>query len=509
VLARTAPPDELVTSFARAAVHELADFCAIDLHDGGPIFRRAAVAIGVGALPLELARSPREVEEAAVPTLVPPETLGPLAAETAVLVPIVIGGAHAGRVWLATLGRTPAFDETDLEVLGLLVERFAGAIAQSRLVESVQRAGRLRDEFLAIVSHELRTPLSTILGWSRLLREDSSDPERLRRGLEVIERSATTQSRIIDDLLDVSRAVSGKLRLDPQNVSVTAVVQEAVDSIRPAVRQKGLAIDVAADGPATARVDPERTRQVVWNLLSNAVKFTPPGGSIRVRVERSERAVRVAVDDTGAGIDPSFLPYVFDRFRQGDVGANRREGGLGLGLALVRAIVEQHGGTVAVQSEGLGRGTAVTVELPTESAMARRNTPIAASRLAPTEDLAGVRILLVDDEADARELGSTILQLHGAEVLTASSAAEAMQRLAEHEIDLLLSDIGMPIEDGRSLVRRALARQPSLKAIALSAYARREDEERAIEAGFSRYLTKPVDPERLIDTVLRVARPIR
>jgi PAS domain S-box-containing protein len=539
-LAGSAEPEQILARFAEAITTELVDFCAVDLDEVGRSRpRRVALALvpSLGPMPKPLASAASREERDALATSpsvsrerlsVARETaFAPLVPRALLVVPLAIDGEVVGHVWLASLGRARVLEARDRADIEELVAQLGAGVKHARAFEQAARASRIRDEFLALVSHELRTPLSTVLGWSRLLREGPSDPARLRRGLEVIERSAATQTRIIDDLLDVSRAVSGKLRLDPQEVSIAAIARDAVEAMRPAAREKRIAMALVLEHEGSFPVDPDRIRQVIDNLLTNATKFTPIGGSISLTVRGVTTGalappedpggalrpthVEIEVTDTGVGIDPSFLPYVFDRFRQGDSSTTRRHNGLGIGLAIVRAISELHGGYAEARSDGLGAGATFAIRLPIRAGLASVDRAAARADRPSGQitDLVGVRVLVVDDEADARELSSTILSSHGARVATADSAKEAMRTLEASPVEILLSDIGMPDEDGVSLVRRARAAFPGLAAIALSAYARIEDEERALAAGFARYLTKPVDPENLVRAVASLARPSR
>ncbi len=388
-----------------------------------------------------------------------------------------------------------------------------------------ETANRSKDEFLATVSHELRTPLNAILGWAQLLLAAGDDPERRQRGLDTVVRNAKLQSQLIDDLLDVSRIISGKMRLDVQPTDLAAVIDAAVEAIRPAAEAKQIRLRRVVDpfaGPVAG--DPGRLQQVVWNLLSNAVKFTPKGGKVEVRLERVNSHIEIIVADNGAGIAPEFLPHVFDRFRQLDGTTTRRHGGLGLGLAIVRHLVELHGGTVRVKSPGDGEGSTFLVALPLSIA---HLTPAEAQRVHPAAetvgedpceensalDLRGIRVLVVDDEPDARETMRQILEHCNAEVETAGSAAEAIHRLEKWRPDVLLSDIGMPGEDGYELVRRVrelpAERGGRTPAAALTAFARVEDRRRALRAGFQMHLAKPVDIQELATVVVSLARGIR
>ena len=383
-----------------------------------------------------------------------------------------------------------------------------------------ERASRLKDEFLATLSHELRTPLNAILGWSQILARGSKEPDDLSEGLRTIERNARAQTQIIDDLLDMSRIISGKVRLDVQTVDLASVVRGAVESARPAAQAKGIRLHVVLDpsaGPVSG--DPNRLQQVMWNLLTNATKFTPKGGRIQVLLERVNSHVEVSVVDTGEGIAPDFLPYVFDRFRQADASTTRRHGGLGIGLAIVKTLVELHGGDVRVKSPGIGAGTTFTVSLPLtvvhvdpEPEPGRRHPVAAVAASDATEaclKLTGVRVLVVDDEPDGRALVRRVLEDCQATVRTAASASEAIDLFLAEPPDVLVSDIGMPEEDGHGLIRRVRALGPArggdVPAVALTAYARSEDRMRSILAGFQMHIAKPVAPAELITMVASLA----
>ena len=375
-----------------------------------------------------------------------------------------------------------------------------------------ERANRVKDEFLATLSHELRTPLTAILGWSRMLRTAVLDETMRARAVETIERNAHSQSQLIDELLDVSRIVTGKLTLNVAPVELLPIVEAATDSIRPAADAKSIRLDVSLD-PAAGRVsgDPSRLQQVIWNLFSNAVKFTPAGGRVGVQLERDGASARITVSDTGIGIEPQIIPYIFDRFRQADGSTTREHGGLGLGLAIVRHLTELHGGTVSAESEGPGSGATFTVILPLapDGGEGARAVARAAGEhaLKDAGALEGLRILLVDDVADARGLIAAVLKGSGAIVQECGSADEALEMLDAGATDLLLSDIGMPQRDGYSLIAevRERAAVRHLPAIALTAYATAEDRARALAAGFHLHLAKPVDNEQLIAAVASLA----
>jgi signal transduction histidine kinase/CheY-like chemotaxis protein len=381
---------------------------------------------------------------------------------------------------------------------------------------TAEKALRAKDEFLSTVSHEIRNPLNAVLGWTRILidRKDV-DAAMLARALRVIDRNATAQVRMIDDLLDVARIASGKLRLEMQPVDLVAITLAAVDVIGPAAKAKQIEIRTSLD-PKTARVlgDQQRLQQIAWNLLSNAVKFTDGGGCVHVRVSPAGALTRLQVSDTGHGINPDFLPYVFERFRQSDSSSARRHGGLGLGLALVRELVELHGGTVHAESAGEHQGATFTIDFPTAmSPEIRHNHADArASEPMPAPSLAGVRALVVEDELDSRDLLVETLTRCGADVLTAGSCEEALAAIREHAAakqlpHVILSDLGMPKDDGFTLIRKLRALTPAegggIPAVAVTGYANPDDRDRALAAGFHSHLPKPIDPVAVATAVAR------
>ncbi len=379
---------------------------------------------------------------------------------------------------------------------------------------AAEEANRAKDAFLATVSHELRTPLTPILAWSGALRLGVVDPEQRSAALAAIQRNARAQARLIDDLLDVSRVISGDWRVALRPVALGAVVRGAVDVIRPAAELKGVALETSVPPlPVAVRGDPERLQQVVWNLVSNGVKFTPRGGTVAVAVERTGDRARIVVRDTGAGISSDFLPHVFERFRQGDSSTTRRHGGLGLGLAIVRALVERHGGTVYAESGGPGRGATFTVELPLLVAVApepgsgeRGREPSPEDTDAPFRvSLDGLRVLVVDDDVDSNAVVGTLLASCGAEVRTAVSTAEALAVAGRWPPDVLVSDIAMPGEDGCALLRKLRAREGYVPAVALTAYTGKADRARVLDAGFEAYVAKPFDPTQLARAIERAA----
>jgi len=378
-----------------------------------------------------------------------------------------------------------------------------------------ERASRAKDEFIATVSHELRTPLNAVLGWARLLRGGRLDAAATVRAIQAIERSAMTQAQIVDDLLDVSRIVRGQLKLDVRDVDLAAAVEAAADTVRPAATAKNIVLLLELEpGGGAVRGDPARLQQVVWNLLANAIKFTPSGGRVEVRLHRDVDRVHLEVRDSGMGIEASFLPHVFERFRQADSSPTRTHGGLGLGLAIVRHLVEAHGGAVAAESEGKGKGAVFTVDLPLpQPGPAVEGTPRPRPdgrplpAPVPAVSLAALRVLVVDDDPDTLEALRQLLEQAGAGVVTAPSTGEAMAALERSRPDVILSDIGMPGEDGISLIRRvrALDAERPIPAAALTAYTQDEDRERALRAGYQVFLPKPVDPGVLTAALARLA----
>jgi CheY-like chemotaxis protein/nitrogen-specific signal transduction histidine kinase len=382
---------------------------------------------------------------------------------------------------------------------------------KERLYSEAHESSRLKDEFLATVSHELRTPLTSILGWAHMLRTGQLGGEDAAKALETIERNARAQGQLIDDLLDVSRIITGKLRIDVRPVDPNSFIESAIEAVRPAAEAKGVRVQRIMDtGVVSVSGDPVRLQQVVWNLLSNAIKFTPRGGRVQVRLERVNSHIEIAVSDSGAGIEPEFLPYVFDRFRQADQRTTRQHGGLGLGLAIARQLVEIHGGSVRAESPGAGQGSTFTVLLPVapvyHSVSTEGRVHPAARDTLPVyecpERLDGLKVLVVDDEPDTRELLKVGLGQCGAEVTAVGSAAEALKAMTIEVPDLLISDIGMPDEDGYGLIRR-VRQMPAenggkVPAIALTAYARAEDRMQALRAGYQMHVPKPVELAELV-----------
>lgn len=384
-----------------------------------------------------------------------------------------------------------------------------------------EEASRMKDEFLATVSHELRAPLNIICGWVGLLRDCDFDQASLAKALTTIERNAKLQAQLIEDLVDISRIVSGKLNLDLHPSNLAPIIKAATDAMRPAAEAKEISLTASSGSrDGLVLIDPDRIQQVIVNLISNSIKFTPPGGQVVVRLEQSESEAIISVTDTGIGISPEFLPHVFERFRQADGSSTRNHGGLGLGLSIVRRLVELHNGSVLVESPGEGRGTTFTVKMPLASVSGdeyqakghSENSRESSHSMIGGMALSGLRVLVVDDEADVRDLISIILTQCGAEVKAVASAAEALHELVEWRPDALISDIGMPGEDGYALIRRVRAMEAQvggprmIPAVALTAYARGQERLKALAAGYQAHLSKPAQMTDLVLTLKNLTR---
>jgi signal transduction histidine kinase len=437
-----------------------------------------------------------------------------------IIVPLRVQNNVFGAMMLGYSDSRRRYTEEDLVLASELARRAAVAIDNAKLYElsqkeraRVEAATRAKDEFVAMVSHELRTPLNAILGWLRLIRGGSLDPAKKAHALEVIERNARAQSQLVADLLDISRVITGKIRINPSQVDMGNVVDMAIEGVRPAADAKRIQIDMDIHGDnATLRGDGDRLQQVVWNLLANAVKFTPKDGSVHVQLRRVDSELELTVEDNGEGIPASFLPHVFDSFRQADGSASRAHGGLGIGLSIAKHIVELHGGSIDARSQGLGRGATFVVRLPISPLV---STTFGVSRVPATKDrvssppfpngLEGLRALVVDDDPDARDLVTYVLETCGIEVRAAASAAAALKEFDTFAAHVIISDIGMPEEDGYALIRsiRMLpdSEKRNVPAIALTAFARNEDRTRALLEGFNQHMAKPVEPTALVRAV--------
>jgi signal transduction histidine kinase/ActR/RegA family two-component response regulator len=417
-----------------------------------------------------------------------------------------VAQTEAARLHVEELSKYITELQRSEEARGQLLLRAERARAEA------EAANRIKDEFLATLSHELRTPLTSLLGWSSVLREAKRDEKVLNQGLDAIDRNARVQAQLIDDLLDVSRIVSGKLNLDVRPLDISSVTRAAMNVVRPAADAKGITLDYWAEpGLGAISADSARLQQIIWNLLSNAVKFTPPGGKITVRVQQDGSNARLTVQDTGQGIESEFLPRVFDRFRQADSSTTRSFGGLGLGLAIVRHLVELHGGTVSAHSDGMNQGATFSATFPL---LADRTEPITFTHSGETSSfefrsLDGLRVLLVDDEAETRRIISTVIGTTGAEVQACTSASEALEKILEWKPDVILSDIAMPGEDGYSFISkvRSLPREKGgeTPAAALTAYARDVDRREALAAGYQMHIAKPIGAGQLVTMIARLA----
>ncbi|MDX6696458.1 MAG: hypothetical protein QOF02_4061 [Blastocatellia bacterium] len=558
VIASTLDYQQTLAQVARLAVPDLADWCAVDMTGEDGELVRLAVAHADPAKvewASELQRrypvdmdAPRGVPnvlrtgEAELYTEIPDEMLAAAAIDeehlrimrdigftSAMIVPLSVQGRTLGAMTFVLAESGRRYGPSDLAFAEDIARRAANAIENARLYREAQaarhaaeEASRLKDEFLATISHELRTPLTAMLGWAYLLRAGQLDEQGARGALETIERNARSQSQLIDDLLDVSRIITGKLRLDVRQIDPASFIGAAIEALRPAAEAKGVRIQKVMDtGISSIAGDPARMQQVVWNLLSNAIKFTPRGGRVQVRFERVNSHIEIAVSDTGFGIDAKFLPHVFERFRQADQSTTREHGGLGLGLAIVRHLVELHGGTVRAESHGEGSGSTFTVMLPLltvyESGAGEVRAHPKASDDAPAPDcpekLDGLKVLVVDDEADTRELLGIVLGRCGAQVTTAASVFEALALIERVQPDVLVSDIGMPGEDGYELIRRVRALAPEqggrVPAVALTAYARTEDRLRVLRSGYQMHLPKPVEVTELVAIVANLSERSR
>ena len=539
--------ERTLEAVAHAAVPWVADWCGVDIQVEGGGVRRLAVA-HVDPAKVEWARelserypldpeAPRGVpavlrtgkselyEEVSDELLVAGardeeqlRIMRGLGFTSVMVVPLAAHGRAFGAITFVTAESGRRYDASDLAFAEDLARRASLAVENARLYGQAQEANRLKDEFLATLSHELRTPLTAILGWATMLRAGSLDAEAGRRAVESIERNARAQRQIVEDVLDVSRIITGKLRLEMRPVEIRELVQDSVETVRPAAEAKGVYLStLLAPDAGQVTADPDRLQQVLWNLLSNAVKFTQAGGRVEVELRREGGRVAVRVADTGQGIEPEFLPHVFERFRQADMGTTRHHGGLGLGLAIVRHLAELHGGEVTAESAGKGLGSTFTLRLPLKSAPLAERAPardgakaVASGGSTQSASLAGTRVLLVEDEEDARAMLKELLEGSGARVHAVGTASEAWESLEASGCDVLVSDIGMPGEDGYALIGRVRgldARHGSATpAVALTAYAREEDRARSLAAGFDAHVAKPVEPAELLEVVAALAR---
>jgi len=522
LLAASLDYETTLTAVANLAVPRLADACAVDIVNSEGAIERLAVAHVDPAAPRLSVISQTETVASVIRTSMPvlePSANGEMGITSCICVPLVAHGRTLGALTFATAESQRRYSQDDLLFAEQIGHRAALAVDNAQAYQAMQVADRLKDEFLATLSHELRTPLNAILGYARLLRSGTMSSDKTARAVEIVERNAASLTKLVEDVLDVSRIISGKVRLTIQPVDLPAIVQTALETLMPAADAKRIEVRTAIDPHAgLISGDPDRLPQIVWNLVSNAVKFTPPGGRIEIRVERVDGAIDLIVSDTGVGIKPEFLPHMFERFRQGEGAATRRFGGLGLGLAIVRHLVELHGGTVEATSAGEGAGATFRVRLPLlaaqpSAAVAERRSrahddvgasPPAAGRLAH------MHVLAVDDDPDALALIREILEFAGARVTALESSQAALALLPGIQPDVLVADVGLKDIDGFELLRRVRElpeeRVRHVPAIALTAYARSTDRVRALESGFSMHVAKPADPAELVAAIIAVAR---
>jgi PAS domain S-box-containing protein len=532
---------------ANLAVPSIADWCAVDVLTDDKKLDRVAVA-HVDPTKIEMARtvqdryedpsspySPSHVVRTGRPALLKLVTDDMIVAAargdaerirlvrllgltSVIAVPLTAHGRTFGVLTLVTAESGRTYADDDFQFAQDVAFRAALAVDNARAYDTVQLANRLKDEFLATLSHELRTPLNAILGYARLVQSGAMTPERQARAVGTIQRNATALTQIIEDILDVSRIVAGKVRLNIQAIDLPVIVKEAIEALLPAADAKQMRVQTVLD-PRAAPVsgDPDRLQQIVWNLVANAVKFTPKNGVVQVRLERVNSHVELTVSDTGIGISPDFLPHIFERFRQGDAGPSREHGGLGLGLAIVRHLVELHGGTVHASSGGKDRGATFQVRLPI---MIVHPTTVEDRRVHPTTGTPGfrtdlprlndLRVLAVDDDADARGLITEILETAGARVTTVDSAAQAIEMFERVRPDVLIADIGLAGSDGFELIVRVRQSPDTairgVPAAALTAYARAEDRVKALKSGFDMHLAKPIDPAELVVAVSALSK---
>jgi len=547
-LSRSLDYQETLKGVANLAVPDIADWCAVDIvQEDGQIARLAVAHIDPAKI--ELARLVRERYEDATafysvpyvirtgtPAIVPEITdemivavakgdkerirlIRALGLMSYICVPLMARGRALGALTLASARSGRRYTDEDVHFAEDVASRAAMTVENARAHQQLQNANRLKDEFLATLSHELRTPLNAILGYSRLLAAGIVTGEKVTGAVDTIERNATALTQLVEDILDVSRIVSGKLRLNVQPVDLSSVLHDAVATVMPAAEAKRILLHTVLDRQVgLVSGDPDRLRQIVWNLLSNAVKFTPRHGHVQLRLERVDSSVEIVVSDTGIGIAPDFLPHIFERFRQADSGTARQHAGLGLGLAIVRNLVEMHGGTVHAASGVDSPGATFRVKLPLMAV--HSEPPLDATRVHPRQegtapagalvDLSGTHVLVVDDDPDAVTLLKEILNAAGARVTSASSARAALDTIQEARPDVLVTDVGMPVMDGFELIERLRRSDDTalrdIPAAALTAYARTEDRAKAQQSGFEMHLAKPIDPADLVAAVKALAR---
>jgi PAS domain S-box-containing protein len=527
-----------LTSVAQLAVPTLADWCIVDVVENNSVafsnpviaasepqkealireFRQRypiAVDADYGLAKVLRTGKPELVTNILEPSLQRKawneEYINLLQVKSYMIVPLLVRKRKLGTIVFASAQLGRHYTIVDLAMAEELAQRAASAIENAQLYRQAQEANRIKDEFLAIVSHELRTPLNSMLGWVQIIRNRKLDETITSKALETIERNAQLQRKLIEDILDVSRIVQGKIRLNIYKVDLVIVINAAIEAIYPTSEIKDIQVESKLDSSVGKVMgDAERLQQVVWNLLSNAVKFTPRRGRVEVCLEQVNSNAKISVSDTGKGINADFLPYIFERFRQADSTTTRADSGLGLGLAIVNHLVEMHSGTVYAVSEGEGRGATFTVLLPLIEPQPEQLIKESQVEIDHLLALDGLQVLLVDDNADTRELIAFILEQSGAEVTSVSSVSEALEALVRLRPNILVSDIGMPDEDGYSLIRQVRSHKAldgqKIPAVALTAFASDEERRLALEAGFQVHLSKPIEPDKLVTVVANLVK---
>ncbi|MEH2240525.1 hybrid sensor histidine kinase/response regulator [Nostoc sp.] len=538
VLASSLDYRTTLTSVAQLAVPTLADWCIVDVVENNSLVFSNPVIAASEAQKEALVRKLRQLYPISVdadyglpkvlrtgePELVTnilkssfqknawnEEHLNLLEVKSYIVVPLLVRKRKLGTIVFASAQPGRHYTIVDLTMAEELAQRAAFAIENAQLYREAQEANRFKDEFLAIVSHELRTPLNSMLGWVQIIRNRKLDETITIKALATIERNAKLQRQLIEDILDISRIVQGKIRLNTRKVDLGLIINAAIEAVHPTSEIKAMQVESNLD-PSVGEVigDADRLQQIVWNLLTNAVKFTPSGGRVEVHLKQVNSNAQITVSDTGKGISADFLPYIFERFRQADSTTTRVDNGLGLGLAIVRHLVEMHSGTVYAFSEGEGRGATFTVLLPLVKSQQEQLIKESEVKVDNLSMLDGLQVLVVDDNADTRELIAFILQQSGAQVTAVSSVSEALEALVRLSPDVLVSDIGMPDEDGYSLIRKLRAQEvfrgEKIPAVALTAFARDEERRLALQAGFQVHVSKPIEPEELVRVVAKLAK---
>jgi PAS domain S-box-containing protein len=541
VLASSLDYRTTLTSVAQLAVPALADWCIVDVIENNlPVFSNPVIAASEPEkealvrelrqrypIPVDADYGPPKVLQTGKSELLTNivesslernahseerlSLLHQLQLKSQMIVPLLVRKRHLGTIIFASAQPGRHYTIVDVAMAEQLAQRAAFAIENAQLYQQAQEANRIKEEFLAIVSHELRTPLNSMLGWVQMIRNRKLDEALTFKALATIERNAQLQRKLIEDILDISRIVQGKIRLNLRKVDLVLVINAAIEAIYPTSDIKDIQVESNLDSSVGEVMgDAERLQQVVWNLLSNAVKFTPSGGRVEVHLKKVNSNVQITVSDTGKGISTDFLPYIFERFRQADSTTTRTEGGLGLGLSIVRYLVEMHSGTVHAASEGEGLGATFTVLLPIIELQQEQLINESELKVHNLSALDSLQVLVVDDSPDTRELVSFILQESGANVTSVSSVGEALEALVRLKPDVLVSDIGMPDEDGYSLIRKVrineAAQGKKIPAVALTAFARDEECRLALEAGFHVHLSKPIEPDKLVAVVANLVK---